>query len=621
MSIDPGAGKRHALGIDFGTSNTVAVARWPDGRARPILVDGSPLLPSAVYAEPGGELIAGRDAVHSARLDPARFEPNPKRRVDDGLVLLGDHEFPVVELMAAVLSRVAEEWRRAAGPVPTEVTLTCPATWGTTRRSLLVDAADRAGLTDSRLVAEPVAAATYFAEVLGRDVPIGSVVVVHDFGAGTFDASVVARTAEGFEVLAVDGRDDIGGLDVDAAIVEHVGRMLGEDGAATWKRLSEPATLEERRAQRQLWDDVRNAKERLSRYQSADFVLPLLDREIHLTRDELEELARPVLDQTVQVTKRLLRWADLPDGRLAGVFLVGGASRIPLVATLLHRELGEAPVVIEQPELVVAEGSILADAALLATGAAAPGPTAELRLIFDRRDNNDDVRVSARNPTRGAEVAAGSRPPASAGRGAVVPPVSVDDLETVPQDRSDIIPPAVDPWPDAAPPVWEPDMEQTVATDPTWRPNHARSDPHRSGPVRPTSPAPRPVSSPPRDPAPNPATSNPAAPNPQNSRTSQNSRRGSAQTPPPRTRSLPTTTQRPPATRPPANRPAPSPNRGRRKRGGFARFLQVLFSIALLIAAPLAALVFAYSYGTGDSLTSSVHQLLDQARDLYERYR
>jgi hypothetical protein len=428
---------------------------------------------------------------------------------------------------------------------------------------------------------------------------------------------VVARTAEGFEVLAVDGRDDIGGLDVDAAIVEHVGRALGEDGAATWKRLTEPATLEERRAQRQLWDDVRNAKERLSRYQSADFVLPLLDREIHLTRDELEELARPVLDQTVQVTKRLLRWADLPDGRLAGVFLVGGASRIPLVATLLHRELGEAPVVIEQPELVVAEGSILADAALLATGAAAPGPTAELRLIFDRRNNNDDVRVSPRNPTRGAEVAAGSRPLASAGLSAVVPPGSVDDLETVPQDRSDIIPPAVDPWPDAAPPVWEPDMEQTVATDPTWRPESGR----------PTSPAPRPVSSPPRRSAQNPPAQNspaqnsPAqnspAPNPSN----QNPRRGSAQTLPPRTQAQPTTSQRPPATHPPGNRPASVPKRGKRKRGGFARFLQVLFSIALLIAVPLAALVFAYSYGTGDSLTSSFHELLDQARDLYERYR
>ncbi|MDI6097755.1 Hsp70 family protein [Actinoplanes sp. NEAU-A12] len=373
MPIDQGGPKRYALGVDFGTSNTVAVARWPDGRARPILVDGSPLLPSAVFADSSGNLLVGRDAVHSARIDPARFEPNPKRRVDDDLVLLGEREFETVELIAAVLARVAEEWHRAVGPYRPEVTLTCPATWGAARRTLLAEAAARAGLEGARLVAEPVAAATYFAEVLGRDVPIGSVVMVHDFGAGTFDTSVVARHATGFEVLAVDGRDDLGGLDVDAAIVEH----LHTDD---WARLMEPATVEERRARRQLWDDVRIAKERLSRAQSADFVVPLLDVEAHLTREELETVARPVLEQTVQITQNLLRWADLPEGRLAGVFLVGGASRIPLVATLLHRALGDPPVVIEQPELVVAEGSIMAGAALLSSEPAAPGPTEELRL-------------------------------------------------------------------------------------------------------------------------------------------------------------------------------------------------------------------------------------------------
>src|SRR4051794_26023739 len=120
MATDPGGPKRHALGVDFGTSNTVAVARWPDGRARPILVDGSPLLPSAVYAEPDGQLIVGRDAVHSARLDPARFEPNPKRRIDDQLVLLGRREVPGVDLIAAVLPGGAEEGpRRSVGCAPT----------------------------------------------------------------------------------------------------------------------------------------------------------------------------------------------------------------------------------------------------------------------------------------------------------------------------------------------------------------------------------------------------------------------------------------------------------------------------------------------------------------------
>ncbi len=448
MSIDQGGPKRYALGVDFGTSNTVAVARWPDGRARPILVDGSPLLPSAVYADAEGNLLVGRDAVHSARLEPARFEPNPKRRVDDGLVLLGEREFEVVELISAVLARVAEEWHRAVGPYRPEVTLTCPAAWGATRRTLLAEAAARAGLEGARLVAEPVAAATYFAEVLGRDVPIGSVVVVHDFGAGTFDTSVVARTSTGFEVLAVDGRDDLGGLDVDAAIVEH---LRTDD----WARLMAPATVEERRARRQLWDDVRIAKERLSRAQSADFVVPLLDVEAHLTREELETVARPVLEQTVQVTRNILRWADLPDGRLAGVFLVGGASRIPLVATLLHRALGDPPVVIEQPELVVAEGSILAGAALLSTEPAAPGPTEELRLpskylpvrdgeylpvrdgehlpVRDGEPEPGTVPVSAavtaERPTSVARPA-DDRPTAVASRQTVIVPRPIDDRPT-----------------------------------------------------------------------------------------------------------------------------------------------------------------------------------------------
>jgi hypothetical protein len=361
------------LGVDLGTSNTVAVMRAPDGRARTLLFDGSPLLPSAVYAEPSGAIVVGRDAVHSARLDPARFEPNPKRRIDEGSVLLGDREVPVVQLLAAVLTRVVDEFRRTTGgggPAP-RVTITCPAAWGATRRLVLSDAAAAAGLgsvaslgdrstASVRLVPEPVAAATYFTQVLGRQVPVGSAVVVHDFGAGTFDASVVARTASGFEVLAVDGRDDIGGLDVDEAVIGFIKKIAVERDAAAWARLERPSTVDERRARRLLWDDVRVAKERLSRQPSADLNLPMLGTDVHLTREELEGLATAIVEQTIRVTQGVIRWAKLPEGRLAGVFLVGGSSRMPLVGTLLHRALGQPPVVIDSPELVVAEGSLLA---------------------------------------------------------------------------------------------------------------------------------------------------------------------------------------------------------------------------------------------------------------------
>jgi molecular chaperone DnaK (HSP70) len=101
-----------ALGIDLGTSNTVAMLRWPDGRIKPLLFDSSPLLPSAVFADTDGRLIVGRDALHHARFAPANLEPNPKRRIDDGAVLLGGAEVGVGALIAAVLTRVAAEATR-----------------------------------------------------------------------------------------------------------------------------------------------------------------------------------------------------------------------------------------------------------------------------------------------------------------------------------------------------------------------------------------------------------------------------------------------------------------------------------------------------------------------------
>jgi len=105
----------HRLAVDYGTSNTVAVLRRADGSVRPLLFDGSPLLPSAVFAETDGRLLVGQDAERGARLDPARFESNPKRRINDLDVLLGERTYSMVDLVAATLRRVAAEAARVAG--------------------------------------------------------------------------------------------------------------------------------------------------------------------------------------------------------------------------------------------------------------------------------------------------------------------------------------------------------------------------------------------------------------------------------------------------------------------------------------------------------------------------
>jgi hypothetical protein len=348
-----------ALSVDYGTSNTVAVLRWPDGRTRPLLFDGSPLLPSAVLAAADGRILVGKDAEQGVRLDPGRYEPNPKRMVGAGSLLLGDRAYPAVELIAAVLRRVASEATRTAGGDPERVILTCPVTWGATRRQVLEAAATVAGLGRPLLVPEPVAAATYFAGVVGHRVAVGQSVVVYDLGAGTFDVSVVRRTTDGFTTVVSDGLDDFGGVDLDALVVDRVGMAVAALAPQAWQRLRAPATDDDRRSSRLFWEDVRAAKETLSRQPVAALHVPIVGQQVHVTREEFEHAAKPALDRTVRITENALEsmgegWRD----QIVGVFLVGGSSRVPLVATLLHQRTGIAPTAIEQPEIVVAEGGL-----------------------------------------------------------------------------------------------------------------------------------------------------------------------------------------------------------------------------------------------------------------------
>ncbi|MGC4835460.1 Hsp70 family protein [Micromonospora vinacea] len=365
-----------ALGVDLGTSNTVAVLRWPDGRTRPLLMDGQPLSPSAVYADPDGTLHTGWDARRLAQADPARFEANPKRRVDEPTVRLGDRAYPPADLLAAVLAAVGRAAVGAVGFLPPAV-VTCPAAWDATRRQVLADALLRAGWPQAaehtlagptppgtRLLREPVAAARYYTQVLHRPVPVGGAIAVFDFGGGTLDVAVLRNEGadpwgdSGFSVVADGGLPDLGGLDLDAALVRRVGELVGERHAAQWARLTGPADPAQRRDQVRLWDEVRGAKETLSRSSTAPVAVPGVAETIQLTRADVERVATPLLSRAVQRAREVIAAAGLSPDQLAGLFLVGGSSRIPLVARMLHAELGIAPTVLDQPELPVAEGAL-----------------------------------------------------------------------------------------------------------------------------------------------------------------------------------------------------------------------------------------------------------------------
>jgi hypothetical protein len=353
------------LGVDFGTSHTVAVLQLAgkpgEVRTRQLVFDGSPLLPSGVTVYDGGSttgIATGADARHLAEVRPDAYEPAPKARVDEGRVLLGGREVEVCDLVAAVLRRVREEAERT-GPLPAgSAVLTVPAAWAAHRRGLLVEAAARAGLPGARLLPEPVAAARAFVHRLPDLARDGATALVYDLGAGTFDATVLRRRGTDLEVLHTTGLADAGGADVDEAVVTFVGTVWGDRHPDLWARLADPRTGADRRDRRRLWESARTAKEMLSRLPVSIVALPGTGAEFTLDRATFDRLAAPLVGRTVRAARAAVTAAGLSAGDVDAVLLVGGASRMPLVSDLLTAEFGRPPVAVDQPELVVAQGSL-----------------------------------------------------------------------------------------------------------------------------------------------------------------------------------------------------------------------------------------------------------------------
>ncbi|REH55538.1 type VII secretion-associated protein (TIGR03931 family) [Kutzneria buriramensis] len=329
-----------------------------DGREPQLVVleGGTPVMPSAVFADRGGTLFVGQEAERQAAVDPSRYEPNPKRRIDEGQLLLGDTVLNVLDVVRAVLVRATGEARRLVGGARIDLlVLTHPADWGAVRTRILRQAGQGLG-TEVSLVPEPVAAAVFHSA--STAMPDGTALAVLDFGGGTVDASVVRRRGASFEVLATRGEPNFGGADIDQALLEHVGTLVSAQEPEAWQALVEGREMADRRRRRVLRQDVRGAKETLSRHAYTDVPMPTPFPDAHVTRADLERLIGPQLGRAADLVADTVKAARLTPGELSTVFLVGGSSRIPLVARLVHERVGVLPTTLDQPETVVARGAL-----------------------------------------------------------------------------------------------------------------------------------------------------------------------------------------------------------------------------------------------------------------------
>jgi hypothetical protein len=352
----------YAAGIDVGTTFSAA-ATWRDGVATTVaLGDRAATVPSVLFLRDDGVMLVGDAANRRAVTEPARVVREFKRRVGDGVpVVVGDEPFSAAHLTAQMVGWVAGKVAEREGGAADYVVLTHPASWGAHRLAVLAEAAATAGLPAAGLLPEPVAAGLYYASQ--QRVEPGALVAVYDLGGGTFDASLLRKTADAFELVGTPlGDDGLGGVDADQAVFDHLVRSVG----AAW-----PAVADDDRAGMaglaQAKAAVVEAKEALSSDTSASvpLVLPGLVTDIRMTRGELEALVAPLVARTVDLVRESCAAAGVRPDDLASVLLVGGASRMPLVAQMVTSELRRPVAVDAHPKYAVCLGAAIAAAARL----------------------------------------------------------------------------------------------------------------------------------------------------------------------------------------------------------------------------------------------------------------
>ena len=340
------------LGIDLGTTHSLVGV--VDSGFPILLADeqGQRLTPSAVNYAADASLIVGAAALRKRALEPKRTVTSVKRLIGrrggegDWQPPYSLRELGVspIEVSAEILKRLKAIAERTLEQSVSRAVITVPAYFNDAQRNATKQAGELAGLTVERIVSEPTAAAlAYGLDKLGERQKIA----VYDLGGGTFDISVLEMREGVFQVLSTAGDTQLGGDDIDRAIVDWLAE--GASGNSALESQATPA--------------AEAAKKRLSNEESTRIELPFFDGtnslSVELTRAEFEKLIRPLVERTRAHCLRALSDAGVKAEELDAVILVGGSTRIPLVRRYVAEIFGREPDISQNPDEAVALGAVI----------------------------------------------------------------------------------------------------------------------------------------------------------------------------------------------------------------------------------------------------------------------
>ncbi len=366
------------IGIDLGTTNS-CVAVLEGGKPEVITnTEGGRTMPSIVGFAKNGERLVGqlakRQAVTNAentvysikRFIGRRWEDTSSERArvpytcvrgkDDTVdVLIRGRAYTPQEVSAMTLQKLKQDAEAYLGEEVTQAVITVPAYFTDAQRQATKDAGKIAGLEVLRIINEPTAAAlSYGLDKLEQD----QTVLVFDLGGGTFDVSILQLGDGVFEVKATSGNNHLGGDDFDNSIVTALLDQFREQEGMDLST--------DRMALQRIREAAEKSKIELSSRATTSINLPFIAAdetgpkhlESDLSRTKFEELAKPLIESTLEPVEQALKDAELTPDDIDRILLVGGSTRIPAVQKAISNYFkGKTPDRSVNPDEAVALGA------------------------------------------------------------------------------------------------------------------------------------------------------------------------------------------------------------------------------------------------------------------------
>jgi len=368
------------IGIDLGTTNSVAAVMIG---GEPVVIpsaEGERLVPSVVAVNKNGERLVGRVARNQAIVNPEntifsikRFmgrkydDPEVQRarskvpyRITkapngDVRVVMGEQEYTPPEISAMILAKIKRDAEAYLGEPVTQAVITVPAYFNDAQRNATKDAGKIAGLEVLRIINEPTASSLAY----GLDKRKNEIIAVYDLGGGTFDISILEVGDGLFQVKSTSGDTFLGGDDFDQRIIDYL--------ADEFKRENGIDIRQDRQALQRLKEAAERAKIELSSTMQAEINLPYITADASgpkhlvttLTRAKVEQLTEDLVERTMKPVVQALADANLKSSEINEVVMVGGMTRMPIVQEAVRKQFGKEPHKGVNPDEVVAVGAAI----------------------------------------------------------------------------------------------------------------------------------------------------------------------------------------------------------------------------------------------------------------------